>query len=93
MNLQMLLAGCYPLLLRTAFSCACLLLDPYAQVDRGGRTSTVTDTSGTVLPGAAVTIINNARRIADKEVITSTVQYVFGDVPPGTYTLQVKQFY
>jgi hypothetical protein len=62
----------------------------WAQVDTGGITGIVTDTSGAVIPGATVTITNNATGIVTKEIATSTGQYVFGSVPPGTYTLQVK---
>src|SRR5579884_1101196 len=78
-----------------AATAACLLFlmcssHLWAQIDAGGITGVVTDTTGAVIPGATVTITNNATGIVTKEVTTSTGQYVFGSVPPGTYTLQVN---
>jgi hypothetical protein len=52
--------------------------------------STYRYTSGAVIPGATVTITNNDIGIVTKGITTSTGQYVFGAVPPETYTLQVK---
>lgn len=60
-----------------------------AQVDTGGLTGVVTDTTGAIIPGAAVTITNKDSGIVSKTVTTSTGQYVFSAIAPGTYTLQV----
>lgn len=61
-----------------------------AQIDTGGLVGTVTDVSGAIVPGAKVAITNVATGIVATRTTTSTGQYVFGAVPPGTYSLKVS---
>ncbi len=71
---------------------ACLLLffplSLAAQIETGGLTGTVKDSSGAVLPAVDLTLTNNATGVAQRTVSTSTGTYVFNGVNAGTYTLQ-----
>ncbi|HKO20746.1 MAG TPA: carboxypeptidase regulatory-like domain-containing protein [Acidobacteriaceae bacterium] len=62
-----------------------------AQTDTGALTGTVSDPTGAVIPEATVTITNSATGIVTKGITTSTGQYVFSSVAPGTYTLEVTK--
>jgi hypothetical protein len=75
------------------FACAILLailfVTPvWAQIDVGGVTGTVKDPSGGVVPGAQLTLTNQATGVAQKTRSTSTGSYVFEAVPVGSYTLK-----
>lgn len=59
-----------------------------AQIDTGGVTGTVTDPSGAVVPGVAITLTNDATRIQLSTKSTSTGTYSLTAVRPGTYTLR-----
>jgi uncharacterized protein (DUF2141 family) len=54
-----------------------------------GITGTVTDSSGAVVSGAAVTITNEGTSIADHTVSGSAGTYTFKGVLPGKYTVAV----
>jgi hypothetical protein len=49
----------------------------------------VTDATGAVIPGAAVTLTDNATRVKRTVTADSSGQYVFPNIPVGTYTLDV----
>src|ERR1700732_3179010 len=49
----------------------------------------VTDQSGAVVPGATVTIIGPSGAMREVQTDPSDGRYVFRDLPPGTYTLQI----
>ena len=49
----------------------------------------VTDSSGAVVPGAGVTLINAGTGVALKTLSDGAGNYVFPAVPPGVYSLQV----
>lgn len=82
--------------LRTAMPFAqrilCILLlasSPlWAQLTVGGIAGTVKDSSGAVVPGAQITITNEATQVIQTTVSTSTGTYVFSSVPVGTYSLK-----
>ncbi|MGD1101359.1 MAG: TonB-dependent receptor [Terriglobia bacterium] len=59
-----------------------------AQIDTGGITGTVQDSSGAVIVGAQVTLTNEATGVKTTVQSTSTGTYVFDAVKPGTYTLE-----
>lgn len=59
-----------------------------AQVDTGGVTGTVLDSSGAVVSQAKIVLTNNATGVAVSTSSTSTGTYVFDAVRPGTYTLR-----
>ena len=58
------------------------------QVDTGGVTGTVTDSTGAVISGAQITLTNTATRIVETSKSTSTGSYSFNGVRPGTYNLK-----
>ncbi|MCI0718789.1 MAG: carboxypeptidase regulatory-like domain-containing protein [Acidobacteria bacterium] len=60
-----------------------------AQAGRGGITGLVTDSSGAVVPGGRVQIVNEATRISQETVTTSAGLYSFNSILPGTYELTV----
>ncbi|MGC1782415.1 MAG: TonB-dependent receptor [Acidobacteriaceae bacterium] len=76
-----------------AFFCAVLIatLTPgrmLAQIDTGGITGTVHDPTGAVIPGATITLTNDATGVATSTVSTSTGTYSLNGIRPGTYTIQ-----
>jgi hypothetical protein len=68
-----------PLLCATAFS----------QVDSGQVAGSVTDDSGAVVPGAAVTVTNPASGSHRATLSSGTGSYIFVGLEPGTYRVSV----
>jgi len=62
----------------------------YAQGLSGIR-GTVTDRSGGVMPGANVTVTNNATNVVHTTVTSSVGTYIITDLIPGTYTVKVEK--
>src|SRR5215469_17429137 len=60
-----------------------------AQTFRGGINGVVTDPSGAVLPGALVEAVDSATGVSHKTVTSSAGEYVFQDLPLGSYTVTV----
>jgi Carboxypeptidase regulatory-like domain len=50
----------------------------------------VTDQSGAVVPGVTVTVIGPSGAMREVQTDESDGRYVFRDLPPGTYTLQIR---
>ena len=76
----------------TIFVALCLvpLLAP-AQITTGMITGRVVDSSGASVPDATVTLLSEARGIKTAPVATNaTGDYVFANVTPDTYTVEVK---
>jgi hypothetical protein len=71
---------------------ALLALAPatWAQTPSGEITGTVTDSSGSVLPGVRVTLTNAATNAVRLTQSNEAGNYVFPAVPPGTYSLKVE---
>ena len=61
-----------------------------AQVDTGRVEGTVKDASGAVMAGTTVSLINDATKVAQTAISSSTGTYVFGAVKPGVYTIQAE---
>ena len=61
-----------------------------AQELRGKVAGTVTDASGAVILGAAVSLTNNNTAVSDTTTTSQVGQYLFGFVLPGTYTVKVE---
>jgi hypothetical protein len=83
-----------PLILVTALLFAFIGTGDFAAAqDIVGRISgTVTDTQGAVVPGASVTITNEATGISRPPITTNgTGLYVADDLPVGTYTVTVEK--
>jgi hypothetical protein len=62
----------------------------FAQTFRGGINGVVTDQSGAVVPGATVEAVDLATGVSHKTVSSSAGEYIFQDLPLGTYTVTVK---
>jgi hypothetical protein len=80
--------------LRVSRVLICLLLilgaaSLHAQTFRGGLNGTVSDQSGAVVPGAAVTATNNATGVSLNAITSSGGEFLFQDLPLGTYTITV----
>ena len=58
----------------------------------GGRIrGTVTDASGAAVAGAAVSLINVATNVSREATTNETGEYIFLEVPVGTYEINVTQ--
>ncbi len=65
-------------------------LPAMAQITTGTVTGTVKDSQGGVLPGATVTLVNDAQRTRSAPAITNQEgDFVFPNVLPGSYTIEV----
>lgn len=60
----------------------------FSQINTGGITGTVKDTTGAVVSGAKITLTNDATGVVTSTTSTSTGTYSLGGVMPGTYTLR-----
>jgi len=69
---------------------ALLAAAPAAAQDTGTVSGTVADASGQVVPGATITLTNEAT--ADARTMTSNErgEFAFRAVPPGSYTVRVE---
>jgi hypothetical protein len=56
----------------------------------GSLTGTVTDPTGALVPGATVTLVNNATRAERSAVTSSTGIFDFQALTPGNYTVSVE---
>ncbi|MHB1698916.1 MAG: TonB-dependent receptor [Acidobacteriaceae bacterium] len=59
----------------------------FGQIDTGGVTGTVRDSTGAVIPNAQIKLTNEATGVATSTVTTSTGTYSLRNVRPGTYTI------
>ena len=78
---------------RAALGATCLLLlasMAHAQVTTADILGRVTDSSGAVLPGATVTIVNTATHDTRTLISNETGDYVFNLLPIGTYTVTIE---
>jgi Carboxypeptidase regulatory-like domain/TonB dependent receptor len=62
-------------------------LPAYAQQTLGGINGTVTDASGAVLSGTAVTVVENQTQLTRTQATNDSGSYLFVDLPIGTYTV------
>ena len=75
------------LLLFAAF----LLLIPAAHAQITGTvTGTVSDTSGAIIPGASISLMNEASKDIRGTVSDSAGYFAFASVSPGTYTIRIQ---
>ena len=61
-----------------------------AQVSGGSITGTVTDSTGAVIPGATVTIVNRGTGIVQTLKATSTGLFNKPNLDPGTYDVTIE---
>jgi hypothetical protein len=73
--------------LSAVFLCALLCL---AQTSTSEISGTVRDASGAVIPGAAVTLTNEATGVVQKQSTTEAGVYAFPAIPVGSYVLRVE---
>ncbi len=77
------------LLPKLGWLCGFLLLTAnlYGQVDRGALTGTVKDSSGLGVPGASITVVQNATGLNRVGVTSSSGAYDIPELPVGAYTV------
>src|SRR5579863_8685830 len=76
------------LFLIAAFLGIIFTFSPHAQAQTlGGITGTVTDKTGSVLPGTEVTIVGDQTKLTRTQKTNSNGSYDFVNLPIGTYTL------
>jgi hypothetical protein len=61
-----------------------------AQVTSGSITGTVKDTSGAVIPGATVTVLNAATGVTRTVSTNEVGAFALPTLPPGAYTIRVE---
>lgn len=66
-----------------------LSMSAAAQLTVGHVTGVVKDSSGAIVPGAAVTLTNDGTGISAKVTSTADGVYTFAEVNPGSYSLRV----
>src|SRR5437868_1436905 len=71
--------------------CIALSLSAFAQSRGGEINGTVTDSSGAVVPGATVTLSNQATNIQTHVNSNSSGYFVFLNVQPGAYEVTVEK--
>jgi len=63
----------------------------FAQTPAGGVNGTVTDSTGSVLPGVALSLTNQGTGIAASARTNASGVYAFVNVAPGLYTLKAEK--
>src|SRR6516225_8654057 len=63
----------------------------YSQAVNGTLLGTVTDSSGAVIPNAKVLINETNTNVSRSGNTNESGNYVFPDVPPGTYSVTIEQ--
>src|ERR1041385_1179250 len=77
--------------------CGVMILATFVCISVSGQTifgrisGTVVDSSGAVVPGATVTVINNATNAARNAVTDDSGFYTVTNLPVGTYTITVER--
>jgi hypothetical protein len=67
-----------------------LALPVMGQVTTGSLTGVVTDPQGAIVAGATVTLTNRETRVDTRTTSNDQGEFVFPQVPPGTYTVAVE---
>jgi hypothetical protein len=63
----------------------------FGQAGRGGISGTVADQSGAVIPGASITLLDNATGISKHSTSNSAGLYAFISLNPGVYRITASQ--
>lgn len=84
---------CRGIFLGTLFAVIIALAAPFAEAQStGGRVrGTVTDSSGGAVTGATVTLVNTATNVTREATTSATGEYLFLEVPVGSYQIEVNQ--
>lgn len=62
----------------------------FSQTSTSSISGIVTDSSGAVVPGASVTVTNEATGVAEQQTTTAAGLYSFPALPAGSYTITVE---
>ena len=82
---------CLPLLLVVTLTVLTLMLMPvFAQTTTGTISGTVVDPGGALIPGAKVSVTNEAAGDSRSTVSTETGSFSFPSLLPATYTIRVE---
>jgi hypothetical protein len=75
------------------FAIVCLLISPLAgaQSTAGRVRGTLTDASGGAVAGAGVTLVNVATNVTREATTGATGEFLFLEVPVGTYEIDINQ--
>src|SRR5258708_2540277 len=68
-----------------------LITGAMAQTTSGTITGTITDQSGAIVPGAKITLIDDATKDQRETVGSDSGEFVFAAVRPSTYTITVEK--
>jgi len=92
-RMQLLSVCCRSVLLAVFFGLVFVIASPYAnaQSTSGRVRGTVTDASGGAVAGAKVTLVNVATNITREATTSATGEYLFLEVPVGSYEITVNQ--
>jgi len=82
--------GLYLKITRIACCLALAFLPAMAQTTTGSIVGSVTDTTGAVVPGAALTVTNIDTGGSNKTITDSSGNYVVTPLPVGHYTVTVE---
>src|SRR5215471_13549347 len=63
----------------------------HAQAVNGSLLGTITDPNDAVLPGATVTLVDVNTNIKRSTTTNESGNYVFGNLPQGTYSIEVER--
>ncbi len=77
------------IILAALIAMACLSICAFAQ-SSGSITGTVKDSNGGVIPGAAVTVIEQATAFRQTVSTSAEGNFIFPQLPPGTYTMTAE---
>jgi hypothetical protein len=80
----------FPKTFRAAILAVALAGGITAQTSTSQISGTVTDSSGSLVPGAVVTLLNEATGVSQKQVTTDAGFYAFPAIPVGTYTVRAE---
>ena len=76
--------------LLVAFLCCLPGIQLHAQYENGSLVGTIHDSTGAAVPGAAVTVTNNATAVAAKGVTNASGDYEFPSLRIGVYTISAS---
>ena len=91
MSISRLAARSFAILLLLCFGQLIEANLTFAQSSNANLSGTVTDSSGAVVAGAQLTLSNTARKSTSTYQSDDGGRYVFRDLEPGTYSLQVAK--
>ena len=68
-----------------------LTLTAWAQIKSSTITGTVTDSTGAVIPGATISVVNQETNVATTAVTDESGSFTVPYLAPGTYTVNVEK--